>query len=363
VTGWMMRVMGTGIVALSMLGGCQRLECGYGTREVDGACMAGYDEVLCGPGTELVDGECLATIDGLDCGPGTVPRGDECVEADLQFVSIPFPDGTPVTISQGHFGYYSHTGSSQYAVDFTCDEGSSIVAARRGIVRAIREDSDTGCADVSCADDANYVIVDHGDGTMASYWHLQHDGALVEPGDPVDRGQPVARSGNTGWSTGPHLHFSADDLYGSTLPLYIEEYGDLTHGVPNAGQQVTSANVQQQSGSGEVAFSSCPWDTFLHMGVELGADLPCSVADRGGDYELSGWAGSDGGQLMVARYIGVQQGWDYDCVALDSDGTFDTTLSWPATTFGSQTYLMLAAATSDCTSYQGWDGSVWISLW
>ena len=53
----------------------------------------------------------------------------------------------------------------------------------------------------------NFVFVDHGDGTFARYYHLDRDGALVAPGDAVAAGQPIARSGDSGASAGPHLHF------------------------------------------------------------------------------------------------------------------------------------------------------------
>jgi murein DD-endopeptidase MepM/ murein hydrolase activator NlpD len=51
------------------------------------------------------------------------------------------------------------------------------------------------------------VRVLHEDGTMALYAHLSWNSIRVVPGERVARGQYLADSGNTGFSTGPHLHF------------------------------------------------------------------------------------------------------------------------------------------------------------
>ena len=55
---------------------------------------------------------------------------------------------------------------------------------------------------------ANHVRVLHGDGSMAVYAHLKLESASVSPGQRLRRGQQIGLSGNTGFSTGPHLHFA-----------------------------------------------------------------------------------------------------------------------------------------------------------
>ncbi len=51
------------------------------------------------------------------------------------------------------------------------------------------------------------IIIQHEDGSRAGYWHLQHNGALVNVGDTVEQGQEIGLSGKTGLALFPHLHF------------------------------------------------------------------------------------------------------------------------------------------------------------
>ena len=48
----------------------------------------------------------------------------------------------------------------------------------------------------------------HDDGTMALYAHLREGGVLVRVGQRVEKGQQIGLSGNTGFTSGPHLHFA-----------------------------------------------------------------------------------------------------------------------------------------------------------
>jgi murein DD-endopeptidase MepM/ murein hydrolase activator NlpD len=54
----------------------------------------------------------------------------------------------------------------------------------------------------------------HPDGTYGVYLHLKKDSEMVNVGDEVDVGEPIAKSGNTGQSSGPHLHFHVNKADG-----------------------------------------------------------------------------------------------------------------------------------------------------
>jgi murein DD-endopeptidase MepM/ murein hydrolase activator NlpD len=118
---------------------------------------------------------------------------------------LPIPVGTSTFISQSNCGQYTHAGSSRYAVDFHLEVGRVIVAARGGQVTEIREHMQDN-VDLSF-NQANYVEILHADGTVGWYGHLMHDGVMVEVGDTVAQGQPIAYAGNTGFTGNfPHLH-------------------------------------------------------------------------------------------------------------------------------------------------------------
>jgi murein DD-endopeptidase MepM/ murein hydrolase activator NlpD len=117
---------------------------------------------------------------------------------------LPFPVGDSARLIQGNNGPWGHTGHAAYAFDFVMPVGSPVTAARRGRVVAVEEQFVDG---TRTPGRENYVVVRHADGTFGRYYHLTKDGALVNVGQDVAAAQIIGRSGNTGASAGPHLHF------------------------------------------------------------------------------------------------------------------------------------------------------------
>ena len=137
----------------------------------------------------------------------TVGRKD--AEHDDQYLyALPYAIGQSYRVLQGYGSRFSHTGREEYAVDFDMRVGTPIYAARSGVIARIEESNSTGCWDDHCGKYANYIVVFHDDGTTGEYYHLDHNGVLVDVGDTVVRGQEIGRSGNTGHTTMPHLHFA-----------------------------------------------------------------------------------------------------------------------------------------------------------
>lgn len=98
--------------------------------------------------------------------------------------------------------------SNRHAVDFEMPVGTAVFAAREGVVVETAEEFSAAGLDLQFdADRANLVRILHDDGTLALYGHLNWHSIRVQPGERVARGQHIADSGNTGFSSGPHLHF------------------------------------------------------------------------------------------------------------------------------------------------------------
>ena len=123
--------------------------------------------------------------------------------------ALPFLKGKRYKILQGNNTKFTHKGSfSKYAIDFKMNTGQVVCAMRDGLVVAIKEDSNKGGKHKKFMKQGNYIVVAHNDGTFAQYVHLKKDGAIVKKGDTVVVGQQIGYSGNTGYSTQPHLHFA-----------------------------------------------------------------------------------------------------------------------------------------------------------
>lgn len=109
----------------------------------------------------------------------------------------PMPNHTfvlsPFDLERVHPKY--HTVQPHYGADFPAPEGTEVLASKTGVVYLTFWSNDEG-----------YVMVlQHDEDTYTRYKHLKN--YIADVGDEVSAGTPIAYSGNTGVSTGPHLHF------------------------------------------------------------------------------------------------------------------------------------------------------------
>ncbi len=122
---------------------------------------------------------------------------------------LPIPPTYGYSITQQPGQVTSHALWEINAHDFSVEIGTPILAARGGRVIEAEDGNTKTCKRPveSCLKSANFLGIEHEDATVAYYVHLQHDSIVVEVGESVVVGQHIANSGNTGFSTGPHLHF------------------------------------------------------------------------------------------------------------------------------------------------------------
>ncbi|PIR69832.1 MAG: hypothetical protein COU47_00120 [Candidatus Niyogibacteria bacterium CG10_big_fil_rev_8_21_14_0_10_46_36] len=95
-----------------------------------------------------------------------------------------------------------YNGKGHNGTDFRATTGTPLYAAESGIVRDVG-DTDQQCRGVSYG---KWVLIDHNNGLSTLYAHLSQ--ISIASGQTVVRGQRIGYSGNTGYSTGPHLHFT-----------------------------------------------------------------------------------------------------------------------------------------------------------
>jgi murein DD-endopeptidase MepM/ murein hydrolase activator NlpD len=172
----------------------------------------------------------------------TVPGPPIAMPVDGLVVRPPFETDRAYPVSQGFDGGKTHLDEeSRYAIDIVMPEGSPVHAVRDGVVMDVEEDFNVGGLDAEkYADKANHVRVLHEDGTMALYAHLALASVIVRPGARVRAGQLLARSGNTGLSSGPHLHFVIQQNTGMKLISLPFEFrlADGSTAMPEEGRYI-----------------------------------------------------------------------------------------------------------------------------
>ncbi len=131
---------------------------------------------------------------------------------DSYLYRLPFAIGTSARVSQGYNGGLSHKGLSAYAIDFSLPIGTPVYAAREGEVVGVDVTNNLGGPSPEYRTYMNYINIRHSDGTLGNYYHLKLGGSAVKIGDVVKKGQLIAYSGNTGYTTAPHLHFSVSKV-------------------------------------------------------------------------------------------------------------------------------------------------------
>ena len=168
----------------------------------------------------------------------------------------PWKGGVSYPVGQGNNNPSgSHNDSQAWAYDFNLPAGTEIRAARGGTVEWLQENltatfnpslptgpGNTPFPNGDLQNWGNAVRIRHAGGFTSWYFHIQANGVLVNVGDEVKQGQAIAVCGNTGRSSGPHLHFQvqADSTnWGLSVPHTFGANCEQ----PATGASVTSDNA------------------------------------------------------------------------------------------------------------------------
>ncbi len=230
-----------------------------------------------------------AALELVSCATATAPARSPvptaarlCAFPELG-LRLPFEDTIERRVSQGNGGSSSHNGRLSFAWDFDMPEGTTVLAASDGIVVETIDGYSEGGLNDRLRERVNRVVIDHGGARFSMYDHLQRHSVLVHVGQLVTRGQPIGRSGSTGYSAGPHLHFVVVDQRSRSLPVC---FADVEDGVPVEGKSyrpspVASRPLEQERRAPPRVPSFLPRDTFAQNGILLTADIPAHLFTGG----------------------------------------------------------------------------------
>lgn len=101
----------------------------------------------------------------------------------------------------------SHRGAYKGSVDMAVPLNTVVTAAADGVVTRVRDNCDRHGDTIDFGQDMNYITIEHTNGELSEYGHLAKGSAIVKVGQKVKTGQPIAKTGLSGWLFAPHLHF------------------------------------------------------------------------------------------------------------------------------------------------------------
>jgi hypothetical protein len=137
-------------------------------------------------GASVLLGATSAAISFLNSKPASAVSGQ------YKGIKLPYAAGKSYQVTKDGSG---HAGSGRHAIDFGMNK-EDVLAIKGGKVVLAKADQYGG----------KYLLIDHNDGYCSMYLHL--DSFKVSPGQQIQQSQSIAKSGNTGNSSGPHLHLA-----------------------------------------------------------------------------------------------------------------------------------------------------------
>jgi murein DD-endopeptidase MepM/ murein hydrolase activator NlpD len=242
---------------------------------------------------------------------------------------LPYPAGKTYSVTQTWGGPFSHQNTvNRYAVDFGMPANQPVVAVASGKVHKAWSGGSNlsrGC-NSAYINNANYVVIDHGNGTSSLYVHL--NAVNVSVGQTIRQGQQIGLSGDTGWTcnangtgTGPHLHFSFQKTTsgvfgesigqgfvetGNVMPVASRSYTSQNRGIPSVAMLVTEpTNRTLDSGGGAYPYlhnQQIPGNAYHLWELRPVADGKYMIISKATNQPLDG-----GGENNGRAYLHPQQ--------------------------------------------------------
>lgn len=180
--------------------------------------------------TESSDGELVPPIDTVSV--GTFTRS--CNQYNAKFTSRDIPYGNPLgknTFISSCYGWRIINNKLNFhqAIDFIAEIGTDVYAPADGtVIRVLNANDGNNCG--------NGIVLKHRSGYSSVYCHLSQ--ILVKVNDQVETGCLIAKTGNTGRTTGPHLHYAIKDKDNNSI--------DPQNGFLERGQQRCTPKTKQE---------------------------------------------------------------------------------------------------------------------
>ncbi len=292
-----------------------------------------------------------AAMTGVQSDPPTSPSLPHPAERARELrLKLPFEEGAEYLCCQGIGGDTSHHHGSQngFSWDFKMPVGTPVLASAHGRVVVVIEEYSKGGFDEALKSKANAIWIDHGGGALSSYVHLAQDSSLVQVGQLVRAGQPIAKSGNTGFSKGPHLHFAVVNCLGQSL-----EASFMDVGVPVEGGKYKSQNDGLDC-TWWMGDSKIPSDLFASVGIRL-SNAPCAhLWDPTASLRFAGLCPWKDNVAFFASDWAGEDTLFHKRVSVDEDGSFEFKLKPSELTYlRSRARFRVAMAPIDVDSHFG----------
>lgn len=196
------------------------------------------------------------------------------------------------------------------AIDISGNRGDDVWACEDGKVLYTYNNAVEG--DLGANGHAgNWVVIDHGNGYVSKYMHLQQNSVIVSPGQKVKKGDLIAKLGSTGNSTGPHLHFQIEKSGTKVDPMNF----DYDKSVGSSSKSSSTSSSTSSNGGSKYCAVVATWNESTNT---ITSDDPEVAGSEDASYNMTttniNYQEFTSGYTMPFEYL-----WAYLVISEDKD--------------------------------------------